>query len=572
MSVPRFFDEDVFGAVLEAEKYSDNFEWLVNSPFVRMTDQGWVYHDVVRSLLSHYFRVRSEGKWIKAHKKLSKIYATKERELKKTSSLIEPKKKNKLKIDKLYHKICSGVTDKSIGDFLSEFFVDYLDASDFAPYYLQAISDAAQETENINLHEIAVRMKIIINKGEKQIKEVLDSIEFLIAKSASISPYALGKAYEISSDFCFAGGLKSDSAKYLSKAISFDPNDDKRYHDRSHMVEDDNVSMALDDINKAIELNPKESLYYRCRANLYLTQNRDEEAFNDVSKAIELNPNLAYGYHARAHYYERKEQYENALKDFTKAIELDPDSFTNFGCRGKLLSINLGEHQKAIDDFNKALLLDPKSGETFHQRGHAYARLQNYSEAISDIKRAMEYQPGFYYGCLADIYMQIKDYENVIDLTTSVIEEGNRFIDAYQSRARAKFYTKKFDDAISDYGEALKIAENQDVGLLFERGVIYIVDDKIDLAEKDFSSLLELLDSDEKEKTIYFISINYAGVGKTKYACKWLRTLFELSPKSISGIISDKSYDKIRDSDEFSQLETEYLNRDETSSDSNSTS
>ena len=59
-----------------------------------------------------------------------------------------------------------------------------------------------------------------------------------------------------------------------------------------------------------------------------------EKAIEDYNKAIELDPNLAGVYYNRGNAYFYLKQYEKAIEDFDKAIELNPNNAYAYNNRG----------------------------------------------------------------------------------------------------------------------------------------------------------------------------------------------------------------------------------------------
>ncbi|MFA5383053.1 MAG: tetratricopeptide repeat protein [Candidatus Micrarchaeia archaeon] len=80
---------------------------------------------------------------------------------------------------------------------------------------------------------------------------------------------------------------------------------------------------AIENYDKAIELNPKDAGVYNNRGVAKAILKRYIEAIKDFDKAIELNPNYASVYNNRGAAKAKLEKYKEAIKDFDKAIELD---------------------------------------------------------------------------------------------------------------------------------------------------------------------------------------------------------------------------------------------------------
>ena len=82
-----------------------------------------------------------------------------------------------------------------------------------------------------------------------------------------------------------------------------------------------------------------------------------QEAIENFNKAIELDPNSVAFYFARGDVYEILKKYEEAINDYDEAIELDPDNSYCYCNRG-IAYEKMGEYQEAINDYNKAIELD----------------------------------------------------------------------------------------------------------------------------------------------------------------------------------------------------------------------
>ncbi|MGD8259142.1 MAG: tetratricopeptide repeat protein [Desulfobacterales bacterium] len=82
---------------------------------------------------------------------------------------------------------------------------------------------------------------------------------------------------------------------------------------------------ALEDFNRAIQLDPQKYDGYLGRANTLNTLGRYEDALQDYDRALEIDPNLANAYINRGSAYSHLGQYEKAISDYEKGLELDPE-------------------------------------------------------------------------------------------------------------------------------------------------------------------------------------------------------------------------------------------------------
>jgi tetratricopeptide (TPR) repeat protein len=118
-----------------------------------------------------------------------------------------------------------------------------------------------------------------------------------------------------------AAGVITDD-QLLSRAKAF--NDLRRYEE------------ALQDLNRALELDPNNTQALGLRGNTYLTMKRYEQALRDLNRALQLDPNNAQTLGLRGDTYRKMKRYEQALQDFTRGLQLDPNNTTVLA-RRKLL-------------------------------------------------------------------------------------------------------------------------------------------------------------------------------------------------------------------------------------------
>ncbi len=87
-------------------------------------------------------------------------------------------------------------------------------------------------------------------------------------------------------------------------------------------------------LNKLIELDPRD-LYYEGRSDAYMEKGEYDLAIVDLNKVIELNPKLARAYVSRGQIYLEKSDYDQAIIDLSKGMELDPKYSAGwvYGCR-----------------------------------------------------------------------------------------------------------------------------------------------------------------------------------------------------------------------------------------------
>ncbi len=260
-------------------------------------------------------------------------------------------------------------------------------------------------------------------------------------------------SYKYPEDTTFAFGLgkyymsvgRYDNAyDAYSKLIRHNPAKSDYYYHRARVSGlNKSYAQALDDINKAIDLNPNDStlfkakriyqnlgqcqdsirlldslldikpyddnLYYE-RGKLYYKTSRFIMAAADFTNAINESEKLKYFIH-RAKAYEQADSLEKALDDFRKVIELDTANQYAIK-RQKEIQVVMSL-KKEIRELDKIIERDQGNPEGYYARSKAYAKLREYDKALADINKAIEINPdnSDFYHARAVIYYRLEDYK-----------------------------------------------------------------------------------------------------------------------------------------------------------------
>ena len=75
-------------------------------------------------------------------------------------------------------------------------------------------------------------------------------------------------------------------------------------------------------------------LAYNNRGNAYLSLDKYQQAIEDYNKAVELNPEYALAYYNRGNAYLSLDKYQQAIEDFDRAIALNPHYVNTYNNRG----------------------------------------------------------------------------------------------------------------------------------------------------------------------------------------------------------------------------------------------
>lgn len=149
---------------------------------------------------------------------------------------------------------------------------------------------------------------------------------------------------------------------------------------------------ALENFEKAVELNPElpEAYYFRGRVQL-----DREKGEADFTKAIELKSDYAEAYFQRGLGRDLGGKSQLALTDYNRAIELNPRFIDAYMTRAVLYLLD-NKGKLAIDDYTRVIELKP-DGESYYVRGNAYLEIGEYAKAVVDLTRSIKLNPAYYW-------------------------------------------------------------------------------------------------------------------------------------------------------------------------------
>ncbi len=158
------------------------------------------------------------------------------------------------------------------------------------------------------------------------------------------------------------------------------------------LVDGGRYEEAIQEFNKAIEIDPNNPEIYFYRGNTYADKGDSDKAIDDFTKAIQLDPTNANAYYNRGISYSDKRDLDRAIADYSKTIELDPSYAFAYYNRG-LAYGNKGEPDKAIADCTRAIEINPYHARSYNVRGISYSLQGKLDKAIADFRMGLELDP-----------------------------------------------------------------------------------------------------------------------------------------------------------------------------------
>jgi tetratricopeptide (TPR) repeat protein len=308
-------------------------------------------------------------------------------------------------------------------------------------------------------------------------------------------------------DFTKALALKEDySEAYYGRGLAY------------HCIS--KYSLALQDMEMAIRLQPGQVLYREGKARIIQATGNHQESIKEFQNAIQmdmrcwqawygiaqshakldsnalsreayerailLNPNFAMSYVGLAEVKLEDGDHQEAMENLEKASNLAPD-YAQVYELSSLSQLKQGNYQKAIEFATKVVAMNPSNLKARYYRAEAYMATEEYYNADSDyalvVKKDKQnallwYKRGFCNEKFGDLVAAKRYYGKSLKRDILISE-------AYSNRAGIWEKFGKPKKALPDLNQAL-ILDPQNVSLRLRRGYVFLSLEQVQNAVDDF--------------------------------------------------------------------------------------
>nr|XP_009917822.1 PREDICTED: uncharacterized protein LOC104318312 [Haliaeetus albicilla] len=284
-------------------------------------------------------------------------------------------------------------------------------------------------TEMVDFQEANVQIELVDSIQPVLLEGATVSIEDLEKEVRRLSELIEKEEHPSAFHYCRRGAIQRKLGKLksamddLDKAISLEPLLlDAYWHRHLIYLFQDRISAAFDDLNFITKWSKNKADTYLSMAEIYRKQGDNTLAIINYSSAIQCSPTDDDIYFRRAELYFEENQLLLAMDDYAKCFQCNPkrtDALMKHGIHFFHRSVL----PTAIQDFTAVIKEDPSNAQARLYRGRAYAKQQQYRNAIQDLAAAVHLDPScwlaFYYrGC---ILRQIDPKKAVQDFSVSVL-------------------------------------------------------------------------------------------------------------------------------------------------------
>ncbi|XP_065492938.1 tetratricopeptide repeat protein 6 [Caloenas nicobarica] len=272
-------------------------------------------------------------------------------------------------------------------------------------------AELLKRTESVDSQESNLQIKLIDSIQPVLLEGATVSIEDLEKEITRLTELIEKEENPSAFHYCRRGAIQRKLGKLksamddLEKAISLEPLLlDAYWHRHLIYLFQDRISAALNDLNFITKWSKNKADTYLSMAEIYRKQGNNALAIISYNSAIQCSPTDDDIYFRRAELYFEENQLLLAMDDYAKCFQYNPKRIDALMRHG-IHFFDCSVFMKAIQDFTAVIKEDPTNAQARLYRGRAYFKQHQYRNAIQDLAAAVHLDPScwlaFYYrGCI----------------------------------------------------------------------------------------------------------------------------------------------------------------------------
>lgn len=261
---------------------------------------------------------------------------------------------------------------------------------------------------------------------------------------------------------------KFESMLKTNNVLFFDSNEfENIIH---HYLEIGKIALAKKAIKLGLEQHPSSTNLKLFKIEIYILENKLEEADKLLDLLYELEPSNEEIYIQKANVLSKRDEHEKAIKTLMIALKLsdnendDADLYALIGME----YLFLDQFENARDYFIKCLDLDLEDYSALYNIIYCFDFLDQNDEAINFLNQYIDKNPycEVAWHQLGKQYFTLKEYKKALAAFDFAIISDDSFVGAYLEKGKVLEKQKQYSEAIENYKITLALDEPTSFALL----------------------------------------------------------------------------------------------------------
>ncbi|UMQ40679.1 tetratricopeptide repeat protein [Chryseobacterium sp. Y16C] len=301
---------------------------------------------------------------------------------------------------------------------------------------------------------------------------------------------------------------------YANKSIELIENAKAFYYLGNYYEQIKDFERGIYNYKKAISLDSNHQLSYASLGDIFIEQNKIEEAETYYLKALDIDSMNPYTNHMLANLYKKQNKFYNAEKHYKIAIKSDSSYYYSHYGLGNIYLLKK-EYKIAEEEYKKALKIEPVFLDAIFALGVVYHHQKDFDKAIEYYKKYIEKNEDVIgYNNIGNSYKKKNDYLLAEESYKKALKINKEFEKPYFNLGNLYYRQEKYKEAKNLYKKYLELKKEKDSLVDFAKGKIEKIN-KI-LANEDYEKIQELVSKikgilEYKDKYItHFTSLSVA--------------------------------------------------------------
>ncbi|MFB2920103.1 MULTISPECIES: tetratricopeptide repeat protein [Aerosakkonema] len=216
---------------------------------------------------------------------------------------------------------------------------------------------------------------------------------------------------------------------------------------------------ALEFCNKAIKIEPNNSIAWWGRGKVFYEQEDYDKALESLDEAYKLDPhNPIILFEWKRCYLKNKEKKgeNDDLESLDREIERNPNNIEAWSNRAWKLSA-LGKYEQALESYDKVISLDLLDVSAWSNRGWVLCGLERYNDALASYNKAIELEPNYSWAwCQKGWVLELLEkWNKALESYDKAIELGEKYAWIFFARAQVLLALNEWEDGCAALDKAL---------------------------------------------------------------------------------------------------------------------
>ncbi len=281
------------------------------------------------------------------------------------------------------------------------------------------------------------------------------------------------------------------------------------------------IAQARQYMEETLRTDPNSSFLHIKYAEILINEGNVKDAVKVAGKAIELDPENIAAYNFLADIYIYLHHPDKAEQVLLSALKIAPEDMRTTMKLSEAYFAQ-GFHGPCVVTLREYLKRHPDSFEVSYRLAQTLTRLQRWADAEKEYRRILDSRPGLYpvLSELAKLYLLSQQQDKAISTYKLILGYYPEDVNTRSVLANILLEEKKNEEAIQVLSSGKRVSPDYPDWWLLS-GYVYLQEDKLNEAEREYHELLELKPGNGD--AIFYLGLVAQLSGRKHEAVSWFK-------------------------------------------------